>query len=123
MSQKDKIHIRDLLIRGVIGVNDWEREIEQDILVNISLDCDLRPSAQTDELDENLNYRTLTKKIISHVEEAKRFTVEALANDICRICLMGKGVARARVCVEKPGALRFARSVGVEMERAKADFD
>ena len=114
---EDHIEIKDLLLRGIIGVNDWEREAEQDILINITLAVDLAEAGRTDSIEDTVNYRTLTKLIISHVQTSQRFTVEALAADIAGICLAQDGVASARVRVEKPGALRFARSVGVEIER------
>lgn len=119
----DQIQIRDLLVRGIIGVNEWERQARQDILINITLYTDLRSAGQSDEIAHTVNYRTITKEIIGHVESSQRFTVEALAADVARICLQAPGVARARVRVEKPGALRFSRSVGVEIERGAEDFD
>lgn len=115
----DKIIITDLLVRGIIGVNDWEREKPQDILVNIELGADLRQAGETDNLEHSVSYRTIAKKVIAHAETAKRFTVEALAADIVALCLEEPGVQSARVKVEKPGAVRFARSVGVEIERSK----
>lgn len=114
---EDHIEIKDLLLRGTIGINDWEREAEQDILINVTLTADLSEAGSTDSIEDTVNYRTLTKQIISHVESSQRFTLEALAADIAGICLAQNGVERARVRVEKPGALRFARSVGVEIER------
>ncbi len=119
---EDRIEIVDLLLRGILGINDWEREKPQDILVNLTLFTDLRPAGRSDEIGDTVNYRTLTKQIITHVESAGRFTVEALAADIARLCVQTPGVQRARVRVEKPGALRFARSVGVEIERTASDF-
>jgi FolB domain-containing protein len=113
----DLIVIKDLLLRGIIGVNEWERETEQDILVNVSLSADLSRAGRTDSIEDTVNYRTVTKKIIAMVAGTQRFTLEALAADIAAICLAEPGVRRARVRVEKPGALRFARSVGVEIER------
>ncbi len=115
---EDQIHIKDLLLRGIIGINDWEREVEQDILVNITLTTDLSEAGDSDSIDDTVNYRTLTKQIITHVESSQRFTIEALAADIVSICLSHSGVKSARVRVEKPGALRFAGSVGVEIERS-----
>lgn len=120
--REDRIEIKDLLVRGVIGVNKREREVLQDILINIKLFGDLKPAGESDNIDDAINYRTVTKKIIAHVESSARFTVEALAADIARICFDDPGVRRARVRVEKPGALRFARSVGVEIERSAQDF-
>jgi FolB domain-containing protein len=119
---EDQIHIKDLLLRGIIGINDWEREKKQDILINIVIFGDLSLAGQTDDLEHSINYRTITKEIIKHVENNKPYTVEALATQIAQICLQEKGVKRARVRVEKPGALRFARSVGVEIERDANDF-
>lgn len=113
----DRILVRDLLVRGIIGVNDWEREKKQDILINLELEFDLRPAAESDDVEDALNYRTLTKAVIAHVEASSYQLVEALAEAIARLCLE-HGARRVRVRVEKPGALRFAASVGVEIERA-----
>ena len=120
---EDRIEIKDLLLRGIIGVNDWEREEEQDILINVTLTADLTKAGRSDDLGDTVNYRTITKKIISHVEGSQRFTLEALASDIAGICLAERGVRRARVRVEKPGALRFAHSVGVEIVREAGEAD
>ncbi|MFA9402296.1 MAG: dihydroneopterin aldolase [Anaerolineales bacterium] len=120
---EDHIIIKDLLLRGIIGINEWEREKRQDILINITLSGDLRAAGESDKIEDAINYRTITKKIIQHVEESARYTVEALAADIAKLCLSAEGVQRAQVRVEKPGALRFAKSVGVEIERSLSDFD
>lgn len=113
----DKIIIKDLLVRGVIGVNDWERETQQDILINVEIDADISKAGKSDDVNDSVNYRTVAKKIIAHLEATQRFTVEALAEDIAQICLAEAGALSARVRVEKPGALRFAKSVGVQIER------
>lgn len=115
----DKVIIKDLVIRGIIGINDWEREKEQEILVNIVMFTDTRAAADSDQIEDCVNYRTVAKKVFAHAEAAKRFTVEALANDLAEICLNEKGVEKVQVRVEKPGAVRFAKSVGVEIERAR----
>ncbi len=115
----DKVIIRDLLARGIIGVNDWEREQPQDILINIVVFTDTRRSAQTDDIADCVNYRTLARRTRAHAETAARFTVEALANDLADICLQEKGVERVIVRVEKPGAVRFSAAVGVEIERGR----
>jgi FolB domain-containing protein len=119
---EDRIEIKDLLLRTIIGINDWERHKKQDILVNITLFTDTREAGLSDQIDDSVNYRTIAKKVISHVEESMRFTVEALAADIAEICLGDPKVKRVCVKVEKPGALRFADSVGVEIEREAGDF-
>lgn len=119
---EDQIHIKDLLLRGIIGINDWEREKRQDILINITLIGDLTKAGRSDSIEDTINYRTVTKQVIKLVEGGKPYTVEHLAARIAEICLNAPGVERARVRVEKPGALRFARSVGVEIDRTKADL-
>lgn len=117
----DKIIIKDLLARGVIGVNDWERKIRQDILINIEVFTDTRRAAETDSIEDCVSYSDLAKKVLAHAESAARFTVEALANDLAKLCLAEKGVERVMVRVEKPGAVRFAKSVGVEIERGREE--
>jgi len=118
----DQVIIRDLSARGIIGINDWEREKRQEILINLTLYADLQLAGESDSIEDTVNYRTVSKKVFAHAESAGRLTVEALAADIARICLSEPGVLKVRVRVEKPGAARFARSVGVEIERVAEDF-
>jgi FolB domain-containing protein len=117
----DQVLIKDLLVRGIIGINDWERVTIQDILINIVLFTDLRRAGESDDIADCVNYRTVAKKVQAHTETARRFTVEALAADIARLCLEDPLVQRVRVRVEKPGAVRFSNSVGVEIERSRED--
>jgi FolB domain-containing protein len=86
-------------------------------LINIVLFTDTRRAAETDNIEDCINYSTMSKKIQAHAESAKRLTVEALANDLAMICLQEKGVQKVLLRVEKPGAVRFSKSVGVEIER------
>ena len=109
----------DLVARGILGINDWEREKPQEILINIILFGDLSKAGESDNIQDSINYRTITKKVLAHAETVHRFTVEALAADLIKLCLEEPGVRKARVRVEKPGAVRFSRSVGVEIERER----
>lgn len=113
----DQVFIHDLMVRGIIGINEEERTERQDIVINIILFTDTREAGQKDDINYCVNYRTVAKQVISHVENAARFTVEALAADVVEICLGNPLVRGARVKVDKPGAVRFSRSVGVEIER------
>lgn len=115
----DEIFITDLLVRGVIGISEKEREQPQDILVNIRVFTDISKAGITDDVTDSVNYRTLAKKVLAHTESIKRYTVEALATDITGLCLEDPGVLGVRVRVEKPGAVRFSRSVGVEITRMR----
>lgn len=113
----DKVIIKDLLVRGIIGVNDWERKKAQDILINVTLFTDTRRANETDSIVDCVNYSTMSKRIQAHAETIARLTVEALANDLAKICFEDQGVQKVILRVEKPGAVRFAKSVGVEIER------
>ena len=118
----DKIIIKDLLVRGIIGVHDWEREELQDILINLVLFGDISKAGETDDIKDSINYQIVAEKVRSHAETAKSFTVEALASDIARLCLENKAVIKVRVRVEKPNVIPFTKSVGVEIERIRDDF-
>ena len=115
----DKVVIKNLLARGIIGVRDWERKRAQDILINITLFTDTLHAAETDDISDCADYSEVTKKVQAHAETAARLTVEALANDLAGICLAQNNVQRVIVRVEKPTAVRFADSVGVEIERSR----
>jgi len=115
----DQIFISDLVARGIIGINDWERKNPQEILINLVLFGDMSKAGKSDDIRDCINYRTVAKKALKHAESAQRFTVEALAADLADLCLEEPGVQKVRVRVEKPGAVRFSRSVGVEIEREK----
>ena len=117
----DRVFISDLIARGIIGVNDWEREKPQEVSINIVLFADLHEAGRSDNLEDSVNYRTVAKIVLAHAETTQRQTVEALAADVARLCLEQPGVQQVRVRIEKPGAVRFSRSVGVEIERSRED--
>jgi FolB domain-containing protein len=118
----DKIIVKDLALRGIIGINDDERVNEQDILINMVMYVDTRKAAESDNITDTVNYRTITKRIIAHVENSSDFLVEKLVEDIARMVVKEYGVEKVMVRVEKPGALRFAESVGVEITRERGDY-
>jgi FolB domain-containing protein len=118
----DRIEVRDLLVRCIVGINPEERVKKQDVIINLTLFGDMRQAGHSDNIEDAINYKTLTKRVIDHVEESEYFLVEKMAHKIAEIAVLEFGVERAIVSVEKPGALRFARSVGVVIERTPADF-
>lgn len=115
----DKVFIKDILARGIIGVHDWEREKPQDILINIALFYEKPNETVIDNIAEFIDYSKVTKNVIKIAETAQRYTVEALAEDIAEACLLDPRVLKTTVRVEKPGAVRFTKSVGVEIERIR----
>ena len=119
----DKILIKDLLVRSIIGINPEERVNKQDILINIVMFADIHTAGKTDSIKTSVNYKSVTKRVIQHVEDSSDLLVEKLVSDIAYLILSEFNVERVRVRVEKPGALRIAKSVGVEIERTLADFE
>ena len=118
----DKIIIKDLLLRGIIGINPEERTKLQDILINMVIYADIRRAADSDDIADAVDYKSITKRVIAHVEKSKDYLVEKLVTDIARIVITEFNVEKVQVRVEKPGALRFADSVGIEIVRTRADF-
>jgi len=116
----DTIFIDDLLVRCIIGIHDWERKARQDVLINVELDVDTTLAGASDDFSDAVDYRDLAKRIIQMAEESGYQLVEALAEEVARLCLVDGRVEAARVRVEKPGAIRFARSVGVTIERVRS---
>jgi FolB domain-containing protein len=113
----DRILISDLLVRCIIGIRDDERKDKQDVLINLSLSVDLRKAGKSDRIGDSVDYAALKKQIVVLAEGSQFLLVEALAEKIAELCLEHTAVYRVQVRVEKPTALRFARSVGVEITR------
>jgi len=117
----DVIDIRDLLVRTIIGINHDERRDRQDVLINLSIHTDTRAASISDDLRDAVDYRALTKRIIALVEGSQFYLIERLAAAIASLCLEDHRIERVKVTVEKPGALRFTRSVGITLERGRGD--
>jgi FolB domain-containing protein len=119
----DRVIISDLWLRAVIGINEEERSHLWDILVNLVLYSDFSTAGKSDDIEDCVNYATLASMVQDYVERSRKHTVEALAEDIARLCLNISRVQGVRVRVEKPGAVPFTRLVGVEIERFKLQAD
>ncbi|MGC9359118.1 MAG: 2-amino-4-hydroxy-6-hydroxymethyldihydropteridine diphosphokinase [Anaerolineae bacterium] len=115
----DLILVRDLLLRTIIGINEDERHKLQDVVIDITVETDTHTAGRTDDVRHAVNYRTITKQVVSLVQDSRFFLVEKLAEEIARICLTQPRARSATVHVAKPGAVRFARSVGVEIHRER----
>ena len=118
----DTIRIENLRLRCMIGFNAHELKDKQDVVISMDLYTDLRKGGESDNPDDILNYRTVTKAVIAHVEASSYKTLEALATAIARIAIVDCAVKHLRVQVEKPHALRFADNVMVILERKSEDF-
>ncbi len=116
----DKIHIRDLRLRGIIGIYPEERREKQDIIVNLTLHADLSKAGETDDIVDTFDYKNVKKRVAELVESSDFFLLERLAQRIAEVALEERLVERVDVTIDKPGALRFADSVAVEVSRARS---
>ncbi len=116
----DQSHIKDLVVSGILGINPDERINRQDILVNATLWADTRDAAVSDDIDDAVNYRTITKQLIAFIEDGEPMLVERLVAELVEICLAAdERIDAVEMTVEKPGALRHARSVGITIYRTR----
>ncbi|MDP2852429.1 MAG: dihydroneopterin aldolase [Gallionella sp.] len=115
----DSIRICDLLVRCILGINENERREKQDVVINLTLYTDLHKAGKSDRIEDTVDYRALKKRVLSMVVGSRYLLVEALAEAVAELCLDQHGVRQVDVCVEKPLALRFARSVAVEITRKR----
>ena len=114
---QDTVFVRDLEIRAIIGINDWERRELQTILIDLDMACDARAAAAGEDIDKAVNYRSVSKAVMALTLEGKFLLVETLAERIAALIRDEFGVPWVRVRVRKPGAVRFSREVGIEIER------
>jgi FolB domain-containing protein len=115
----DKILIKDLRLRCIIGIDEFERREKQDVSINIVIWTNLTEAAETDDVRKTVDYKEITKRIIKLVESSEFRLVESLAEKVAESCLEHARVKKVRVTLEKPGALRFARTVGVSILRKR----
>ena len=113
----DIIFLHDLRIDAVIGIWEWERKIRQTVSIDLDMAADIRKAAASDSVEDTLNYKLVAKRLQEFVGESGFQLVETLAEKVAEIVLNEFGVDWVRVRVNKPGAIRGARDVGVIIER------
>ena len=122
MDNLDRIFIRNLLVRGIVGINPEERANRQDIVVNATFWADTRAAGASDRIEDTVNYRSAAKAMIAHIENGAPQLVERLAADLVRICFQSDPrIEVVELSVEKPGAVRFSESVGLTILRRRAE--
>ena len=115
----DIIFLHGLEVECVIGVWDWERRIKQKVQIDLDMSADIQSAAATDRLDDTLNYKAIAKRVISHVENSDYQLVETLAESVANILETEFKVSWCRVKINKGGAVRGAKAVGVIIERGQ----
>jgi len=114
------IRITNLRLRAIIGINDWEREHKQDLVINITIQYNATKPSESDSIKDTIDYKAITKQIIKEVEASAYFLLEKLAKHILNIVMSNSQVEEATIRVDKPFALRFSDSVSVELNKKRA---
>src|ERR1700759_1495167 len=118
----DTIFLRGLEVECIIGFIDWERRVKQTVVIDLELPVDCRKAATRDEVEDTLDYKKVAKRVISFIEASEFKLVETAANRLALTLLEEFGIEWVRLSINKPGAIRGSRDVGVAIERTRADL-
>ena len=118
----DRIFLHGLAVECVIGFIDWERRVKQTVVLDIELPVDCRRASLTDEVADTLDYKKVAKRVLAFVAASEFKLVETLAHRVALLVLEEFAVEWVRVVLNKPGAIRNSRDVGVVIERSRADL-
>ena len=119
---EDKIFLRGLEVECIIGFIDWERRIKQRVQIDIEMPVDCAKAAKSDDVVDTLDYKRVAKRVIAFVEASEFMLVETMAHRMAMTVLEEFGLEWIRISVNKPGAIRGSRDVGVAIERTRADL-
>lgn len=115
----DTIFLRDLEINATIGIFEWEKRIKQKVRIDLEMATDIAKAAATDSIDDTLDYKAISKRIIQFVEDSSYELIETLIEKISEIIMNEFNVPWVRVTLSKPGAVRGSRDVGIMIERGE----
>ena len=115
----DTIFLRDLEINATIGIFEWEKRIKQKVRIDLEMATDIAKAAATDSIEDTLDYKAISKRIIQFVDESQYELIETLIEKIAEIILNEFHVPWTRVTLSKPGAVRGSRDVGIVIERGE----
>ena len=118
----DRIFLRGLTAECIIGFIDWERRVKQTVVVDLEVPVDCRHAALTDEVADTVDYKKVAKRILAFIETSEFKLVETLAQRLALLILKEFGLEWIRLSINKPGAIRNSRDVGVSIERSRADL-
>jgi dihydroneopterin aldolase len=118
----DRIFLRGLTAECVIGFIDWERRVKQTVVVDLELPVDCRHAAVTDDVTDTVDYKKVSKRVLAFIEASEFKLVETLAQRLAMLILEEFAIEWIRLSINKPGAIRNSRDVGVSIERTRADL-
>ena len=115
----DRIFIKGLNAEAIIGIYDWEKNTRQTIMVDLEMQTDIRKAAASDDINDTLNYKSISKRLVSFIEESRFELVETLSEKLAEIVLDEFGVESLKLTLHKPGALSDAEDVGIIISRSR----
>lgn len=118
----DKIFLSALTVECIVGIWDWERRVKQTVIIDLEMATDIRRAAASDRIEDTIDYKKVAKRLLAFVGESRFSLVETLAEQIARVVVTEFGVSWVKVRLNKQGAIRGARDVGIEIERRAADY-
>ena len=119
----DKIFLTALNVECIVGIWEWERRVKQTVIIDVELAADIRRAAASDSIEDTIDYKRVAKRLLAFVGESQFQLVETLTEQIARMIVTEFGVSWVKVRLNKRGAIRGARDVGIEIERRAADYD
>lgn len=122
MSKPDIIFLRGLEVECIIGFIDWERRVKQTVVIDLELPVDCSIAATRDEVEDTLDYKKVAKRVIAFIEGSEFKLVETAAHRLALTLLEEFGIEWVRLSINKPGAIRGSRDVGVSIERNRTDL-
>jgi dihydroneopterin aldolase len=118
----DKIFLSALTVECIVGIWEWERRVKQTVIIDLEIAADIRKAAASDRIEDTIDYKKVAKRLLAFVGESQFHLVETLAERIAQVVVVEFGVDWVKVRLNKQGAIRGARDVGIEIERRTADF-
>jgi dihydroneopterin aldolase len=118
----DKIFLSALNVECIVGIWEWERRVKQRVVIDLEMATDIRKAASTDHIDDTIDYKKVAKRVLAFVGESQYQLVETLTENIAKVIITEFGVSWVKVRLNKQGAIRFARDVGILIERSAADY-
>ena len=118
----DRVFLRGLTAECIIGFIDWERRVRQTVVIDLELPVDCRRAAATDDVEDTVDYKKVAKRVLAFIEASEFKLVETMAHRLALLILEEFALEWVRLSINKPGAIRNSRDVGVTIERTRADL-
>jgi len=118
----DRIFLNQLRTECIVGIWEWERQVKQAVILDVEMAADIRKAALSDNIEDTIDYKKVSKRLLSFVGESQFQLVETLTENIAKIIVTEFGVSWVRVRLNKQGAIRNSRDVGIMIERTSADY-